>query len=352
MFAKVVVLFALAAAAPQSLDTFKIINGQIQSSTPAPAQAAAQPAAAPVSAPAAAPVSSVSSVSSAAAPAQGNANSGLGSQIATSARSIQNDIVNFQQDVSLVKPKSDADNVRLQNILNQLSSVLDKDFEEQELRFRQLETRIENMHREAKGYLDAVRKMTVAQQSIADTIDHFYDESAQLAKAARSYKDAMVRMDDEVRTELDNTYRITVMEPIGKMVGVLPFFNDAIKKRQKKLLDYDRTRTNVKKLVDKPSDNPNRLQTAEAEFAAARNIYEPINHQLITEVPQLISMQVPYLNPSFEALVKSQLAFNEGAFHKLEAIKKSFPPDSDRGLDGRVEAVLQQMRELSICRST
>ncbi|KAJ3311317.1 hypothetical protein HDV04_004125 [Boothiomyces sp. JEL0838] len=348
MFAKVLVLFTLAAAAPQSLDTFKIINGQIQSSAPASAKAVAPAAQAPVAqaAPASAPVAS------AAAPAaQGNANSGIASQIATSARTIQNDIVNFQQDVSLVKPKADADNIKLQNILNQLSSVIDKDFEEQEIRFRQLETRIENMHREAKGYLDAVRKMTVAQQSIADTIDHFYDESAQLAKAARSYKDAMVRMDEEVRTELDNTYRITVMEPIGKMVGVLPFFNDAIKKRHKKLLDYDRTRTNVKKLVDKPSDNPNKLQAAEAEFAAARNIYEPINHQLITEIPQLINLQVPYLNPSFEALVKSQLAFNEGAFHKLEAIKKSFPPDSDRGLDGRVEAVLQQMRELSICRS-
>lgn len=65
----------------------------------------------------------------------------------------------------------------------------------------------------------------------------------------------------------------------------------------------------------------------------------------------LINMQVPYLNPSFEAIVKSQLAFNEGAFHKLDAIRKSFPIDSDRGLEGRVEGVLQQMRELSICRT-
>ncbi|KAJ3322134.1 hypothetical protein HDV06_003585 [Boothiomyces sp. JEL0866] len=132
MFAKVLVLFTLAAAAPQSLDTFKIINGQIQSSAKAAAQPAApapapvaQPAPAPApAAPPAAPPASAPVASAAAPVAQGNANSGLGSQIATQARTIQNDIVNFQQDVSLVKPKTDADNIKLQNILNQLSSVV------------------------------------------------------------------------------------------------------------------------------------------------------------------------------------------------------------------------------------
>jgi bridging integrator 3 len=141
------------------------------------------------------------------------------------------------------------------------------------------------------------------------------------------------------------------MEPIGKLVGVLPFVEEAIKKRNKKLLDYDRSRSTVKKLIEKPSDDPTKLAKAEAEANQCKNVYEPLNHQLITEIPTLINMQVPYLNPSFEAIVKSQLAFNEGAYHKLDAIRKSFPSDSDRGLEGRVESVLQQMRELSICRT-
>lgn len=49
------------------------------------------------------------------------------------------------------------------------------------------------------------------------------------------------------------------MEPIGKLVGVMPFVNEAIKKRNKKLLDYDRARTSVKKLVEKPSEDPSKL---------------------------------------------------------------------------------------------
>jgi hypothetical protein len=65
-----------------------------------------------------------------------------------------------------------------------------------------LEVRIESLHKEAKGYLDSIRQMTLAQHNIADAIDQFYDDSAPLAKAARSYKDAMARMDGEIRAEL------------------------------------------------------------------------------------------------------------------------------------------------------
>jgi amphiphysin len=49
------------------------------------------------------------------------------------------------------------------------------------------------------------------------------------------------------------------MEPIGKLVGSLPFVQEAIKKRNKKLLDYDRSRSTVKKLIERPSDDPTKL---------------------------------------------------------------------------------------------
>lgn len=39
----------------------------------------------------------------------------------------------------------------------------------------------------------------------------------------------------------------------------------------------------------------------------AKEIYEALNEQLTTELPQLIDLRVPYLDPSFEALVKIQL---------------------------------------------
>ena len=140
-----------------------------------------------------------------------------------------------------------------------IEKTVDKDFEDEEKRFRNFEAKVEALHKESKGFLDSVRAMTLAQARIAETVDQFYDESASLAVAGRKYKDVVLLMDSNTRTQLDNNYRVAIIEPLGKLIGVFPDFSEAIKKRQKKLLDYDRLRANVRKLVDKPSDDPQKL---------------------------------------------------------------------------------------------
>lgn len=99
-------------------------------------------------------------------------------------------------------------------------------------------------------------------------------------------------------------------------LGTSDFYNDAlahtplgIKKRNHKLLDYDATRARVKKLVEKPDKDPSKLPRAERESELAKTAYEALNEQLFSELPQLIDLRVPYLDPSFEALVKIQLRF-------------------------------------------
>lgn len=55
----------------------------------------------------------------------------------------------------------------------------------------------------------------------------------------------------------------------------------------------------------------------EKEAQMAKEIYEALNEQLTTELPQLIDLRVPYLDPSFEALVKIQLRCTEVLIHIL-----------------------------------
>ena len=49
----------------------------------------------------------------------------------------------------------------------------------------------------------------------------------------------------------------------------------------------------------------------------ARAAYEQLNEQLCAELPQLIDLRVPYLDPSFEALVKIQLRFCAEAYSRM-----------------------------------
>jgi hypothetical protein len=138
-----------------------------------------------------------------------------------------------------------------------------------------------------------------------------------------------------------------VLDPISRLCGYFPDINEAIKKRHKKLLDYDAQRAKVRKLVDKPSDDPQKLPRAEQDANLAHDLYESLNVQLVQELPQLVDLRVPYLDPTFEAMVKIQLKFCQEGYDRLNEINAHF--SDDRAVEGKVEEVLQQMRDLAIC---
>jgi hypothetical protein len=126
-----------------------------------------------------------------------------------------------------------------------------------------------------------------------------------------------------------------------------------IKKRNNKLLDYDRVRAQVKRLTEKPDKDVTKLPRTEKEAEMTRAAYDQLNEQLFNELPQLIELRVPYLDPSFEALVKIQLRFCAEAYSRMAQVQQYLDPDTrdqyaNGNLDARVEQVLQEIRELSI----
>lgn len=223
--------------------------------------------------------------------------------------------------------------------------------------------------------------MTASQMRIAETIDAFYGDAGANDGVSRSYKQAVEDLDAETIKALDGPYRYdptpppslsghppsspqpltlgppslrqTVLEPIGRFCAYFPDINECIKKRNHKLLDYDATRARVKKLVEKPDKDPTKLPRAERESDLAKTAYEALNEQLFSELPQLIDLRVPYLDPSFEALVKIQLRFCAEAYSRMAQVQQFLDADTREQyaqgvLDSRVEEVLGEIRELSI----
>ncbi|KAG0246996.1 hypothetical protein B0O80DRAFT_106184 [Mortierella sp. GBAus27b] len=237
-------------------------------------------------------------------------------------------------------------------VLNKTSNAdrtTDREFEEEEKRFKNLEQKVDKLHREAVGYAQAVRNVAGSQLKIASVIDQFYDDGAPMGIYGVKYKEAVVRLDQQAQDELDAAYRTTVLEPIGRYNSYFPEINEAIKRRNKKMVDYDAARTKVRKLVEKPSNDPSMLPKAEHEANALREMYESMNAQLTSELPVIIDTRVAYLDPSFEAVVKSQLSFSQDAHSTLEDLRQFFPPETEGyELEAAAEGILAQMRELSI----
>ena len=112
-------------------------------------------------------------------------------------------------------------------------------------------------------------------------------------------------------------------------------------------------RAQVKKLTDKPDKDVQKLPRAEKDEQLAKAAYDQLNETLTTELPQLIDLRVPYLDPSFEALVKIQLRFCAEAYSRMAQVQQYLDADTrdqyaQGQLDARVEEVLQEIRDLSI----
>lgn len=239
----------------------------------------------------------------------------------------------------------------------QVERTVDREFAEEETKYKTYEKEVEKLQKEAKAYLDSMRAMASSQARIAETIDKFYgsaDRTSDGAMAANAYKRSVDELDSSLSRELDAPYRTCILEPLGKMNAYFPVINDTIAKRNKKMIDYDSARSKVRKLTDKPTEDPTKLPAAQKEYEDAKEVYEFMNEQLIAELPQLLDLRVPFFDPSFEAMIRIQCKFAEEGYEKMGGVQRYFQ-DSIRNdyaagqLDAQVEAVLEEIKELTIC---
>ena len=64
------------------------------------------------------------------------------------------------------------------------------------------------------------------------------------------------------------------------------------------------------------------MPQAQQESDQAEEVFRAINDQLVNELPQFIDLRIPYLDPSFEAMVRMQCRFNEEGYEKLGGVQR------------------------------
>ncbi|EPZ32344.1 Arfaptin/BAR adaptor protein Hob3-like protein [Rozella allomycis CSF55] len=230
-----------------------------------------------------------------------------------------------------------------------IEKTIDREFDDASSRFSNLESRTNKLGKEAKSFLDSLRMITASQQRIGEQISVIIDEQSAIYTKCTKFRQVMNSIDEELRVEMDQIYRFTVLDPITIYLEYFPQINDLIKKRNHKLLDYDAARSKVRKLVDKPADDASKLPKAEAQTLETKEIYEKINGMLVTELPKFVALRVPYLEPCFKALIASQAKFSKDSSEKLNSLGSNFQPKDASILRSNAEDILQKMRILSIC---
>lgn len=239
-----------------------------------------------------------------------------------------------------------------------VDKTIDKDFDIEERRYATLRSAGTTLQRATKAYLDSLRAVTAAQANIAQIVLNLYEESSQglllvYTHVGSTYLQCVQDFDEETVKQLDGPFRETILDPITKFTNYFTEIDEAIKKRAHKKTDYDVCKSKVRKLIDKPAKDASKLPLAEKELSTAKFIFDELNEQLKSELPQLIALRVPYYDPSFEALIKVQMRFCTDGYSRLAQIQQYLDPATrdeyaNGLLDGKIDGLLAQMNTLSI----
>lgn len=235
-----------------------------------------------------------------------------------------------------------------------LEETEDLAFDYEEKRYRAMETVTLRLQKELRHYLETLRTLTTAQESMSLILSGFYGE--QENNLAHQYNEAMREVSQMCVDELEDPYFQTVLNPIERFNSYFRDVNEAIKKRNNKKIDYDTLRAKVKKLEENPTEEPAydlKLNDLKDETSAAEQVYERYNQQLKDELPKLVEMRIPYLNPLFELFVKIQLRFFTDNFSKLDLVLNAMDVQTKKDfingtLELKMDNILDKIRLLNI----
>lgn len=147
---------------------------------------------------------------------------------------------------------------------------MDPEFDNQRERLKGVGSEIEDLHKEAKAYLDSVRAVTLIQSRLSNELSTL---SPDLERLARQFRDANASVGEGGRKRFDEAFRTAVLDPVGRYGIIFPECEHIIKSRNERLLDYDAARAKVRKSIDRPSGDAERLPKVHGQITLDSHHY-------------------------------------------------------------------------------
>ncbi|XP_016371178.1 bridging integrator 3-like isoform X1 [Sinocyclocheilus rhinocerous] len=234
-----------------------------------------------------------------------------------------------------------------------VSKTVERDFEREYEKLQKVEDQTKKLHKDMKKSTEADLAMSKAAVKISGDLlsNPLCEQDLALLESMTALDTAMKRM-DAFNQEKVNQIQKTVIDPLKKYSSVFPSLNMAVKRREQALQDYKRLQSKVEKYEEKEKTGPImvKLHQAREELKPVREDFEAKNKQLLDEMPEFYNSRIDYFQPSFEALIRAQVAyFTE--MHKIfteltDQIDQGGLTDEQRKQEN--EAKLNELRALSI----
>ncbi|XP_056628463.1 bridging integrator 3 isoform X1 [Triplophysa dalaica] len=234
-----------------------------------------------------------------------------------------------------------------------VSKTVERDFEREYEKLQKLEEQTKKLHKDMKKSTEADLAMSKAAVKISgDLLGNPLCEQDQAFLESMTALDTAMKRMDAFNQEKVNQIQKTVIDPLKKYSSVFPSLNMSVKRREQALQDYKRLQSKVEKYEEKEKTGPImvKLHQSREELKPVREEFEAKNKQLLDEMPKFYNSRIDYFQPSFEALIRAQVAY----FTEMHTIFTELTDQIDQGgltdeqRKQENESKLNELRSLSI----
>ncbi|KAJ3075209.1 hypothetical protein HDU98_008935 [Podochytrium sp. JEL0797] len=227
------------------------------------------------------------------------------------------------------------------------TETVDPEFQDLEERFKLLDSSARKLSEDAKKFKDALSSMLSHQEVFAATLLEYKETDPTSLRAAQEFSNFGQTTREMLVPDLETIER-RLVAPAADLVMLLDNVKKVITKRGHKLLDFDRHREAVKKLKEKERTvaDEKSLGKAEQAFDQANREYTHINNLLKTQLPVLLALKSPFIDPCFQTLYWYQLQVHQTLARAYGDLMRN--PAFDAGVSASVgfEAKVEKQAKL------
>lgn len=235
-----------------------------------------------------------------------------------------------------------------------VSKAAEREFEREVKKLDELDESTKKIYKDGKRYIEANNALAKAEHKLVQDLlnSGLCQNEEELHRNIEEWERSLEGLDRH-RNELNANIQKTLVEPMKKFSGIFPSIQGAIKKREQSLQEYNRCQARVDKYQDRDRTGQNvvKLDSTKKALESAKEDFKSQDQALKEDLPRLYGGKIDYFQPSFEALVRSQVTYNSEAFKAYSGVSSDMfdhSKISEQERKARIQQTLADIKALSI----
>jgi len=203
--------------------------------------------------------------------------------------------------------------------IGRAEDTVDMQFKQENDRFKANHKVYKDLSKSLRKYFSVLKELHQTHSAIAECFGRIYENQEGMWDVIQKSQAAQIEM-DQMRINLENQINDDVFIPMSEYKGQYKIMNDRCNEREKRRIDMDRFRTEVKNLTEKPHKDASKLPNAQSKYNAARAGYEELNKEVIRDMNLLYQDRVCFTDPILATFFGAQTTYYEVSSQQLGSV--------------------------------